>query len=363
MRSPIARHAVGELAADARRGRLASGPGDRRGLGRTGHVRGRRRHGRQTPARRCVRSSLVMHASFWLSIAKLNGGRFMDGYKPGFPLYLLYARPVPTAVFVGVAMAYDAISAAAMYLVSAALLRFAFGQPLPLFSVAAWIVAFHLVYLRPMVDPNRSFSGWDRCGSGTGPCICLTMSVGGPRIVADADRVLARRVRTDGLDWPRVVRPHGRRRSAAAPRRRVAAVPRTAGIGGYPDWLVTLFRFPCPTSSATRAQVWFELKSSGLPVLAIGLALAILIPLLFAISTRLDVALSGVFTRTAHPMSRCSWRCSPCRPCWSSEAMPSAFAGDKDARTPAHSRRPSRTAPRRWPASRCSCGRSACWPR
>src|SRR5687767_4971155 len=53
---------------------------------------------------------LVIHAVFWLSIAKLNGGRFMDGYKPGFPLYLLYTRPVPTAVFVGVAMAYDAVS-------------------------------------------------------------------------------------------------------------------------------------------------------------------------------------------------------------------------------------------------------------
>ncbi len=64
-----------------------------------------------------------LHAVFYLSIAKLNGGRFMDGYKPGFPLYLLYTRPVPTAAFVGVAMAYDAISSAAGYLVCAAILR------------------------------------------------------------------------------------------------------------------------------------------------------------------------------------------------------------------------------------------------
>ena len=64
----------------------------------------------------------------------------------------------------------------------------------------------------------------------------------------------------------------------------VAIEPRPAGSGGYPDWLINLFRFPCPTSSATRAQVWFELKSSGLPVLAIGLGVALLIFLLFAIS-------------------------------------------------------------------------------
>ena len=64
----------------------------------------------------------------------------------------------------------------------------------------------------------------------------------------------------------------------------VAVVPRAERSGGYPDWLVSLFRFPCPTTSATKAQVWFELKSSGLPVLSIGLAMAVVIFLLYAIS-------------------------------------------------------------------------------
>ena len=44
---------------------------------------------------------LCSNAFIWFSIAKLNGGRFLDGYKPGFPFYLLYSRPVPTIVFVG----------------------------------------------------------------------------------------------------------------------------------------------------------------------------------------------------------------------------------------------------------------------
>ena len=81
-----------------------------------------------------------------------------------------------------------------------------------------------------------------------------------------------------------------------------AASPRTVERRGFSDWLAGLFRFPCPTTSATRAQVWFDLKSSGLPVLAIGGALAIVIPLLFVVTTRLDVALSGVFTRPATRM-------------------------------------------------------------
>src|SRR5690606_36084401 len=88
---------------------------------------------------------LSQHGMFYFSISKLNGGTLLDGYKPGFPLPLLYTRPVRTAVFVGIAMAYDAISCAALYVVSASVLGFVFGQTLPLLSVAAWIVTFHLI--------------------------------------------------------------------------------------------------------------------------------------------------------------------------------------------------------------------------
>jgi hypothetical protein len=53
---------------------------------------------------------------------------------------------------------------------------------------------------------------------------------------------------------------------------------------GFPEQIVNLFRFPCPTSSAMRAQVWFDLKSSGLPVLAIGLLIVSVNALLSAVS-------------------------------------------------------------------------------
>ena len=88
---------------------------------------------------------LSQHGIFWMSIAKLTGGRFIDGYRPGFPLHLLYTRPVRTSVIVGVAMGYDAVSGAAMYVASAALLGFAFGQTLPVLSMAVLIVVFHIV--------------------------------------------------------------------------------------------------------------------------------------------------------------------------------------------------------------------------
>ena len=69
-----------------------------------------------------------------------------------------------------------------------------------------------------------------------------------------------------------------------------AVTPRTVDFPGFPEDLVNLFRFPCPTSSATRAQVWFEMKSSGVPVLAIGLVLAISNPLVFAITRPIEFA-------------------------------------------------------------------------
>jgi len=73
------------------------------------------------------------------------------------------------------------------------------------------------------------------------------------------------------------------------------------------DRLVDLFRFPCPISSATRAQVWFDLRSTGLPLLSIGVALAIVILLLGAVTPRIDAALSfnGFRADVSCPDGRC----------------------------------------------------------
>jgi hypothetical protein len=224
---------------------------------------------------------LVIHAVFWLSIAKLNGGRFMDGYKPGFPLYLLYTRPVPTAVIVGVAMAYDAVSCVVLYVASAALLGFAFGQPLPLFSVTLWMMAFHLVCTCIQWSTRNRVAQWiGALAVGWPFWFLLDGRTASPLQVEFSLAENALMALIGVVSFGVAVAGVARQRRGEA----VATVPQPAGSAGYPDWLITPFRFSCPTSSATRAQVWFELKSSGLPVLAIGLALAILIFLLFAIS-------------------------------------------------------------------------------
>lgn len=222
---------------------------------------------------------MIVYCMFWFSIAKLNGGRFFDGYKPGFPLYLLYTRPVPTVAIVGVAMAYDALSCTVLYLVSAALLGFAFGQPLPLFSMSVPLVTFHLICTAIQWSTrNRAFQ-WVGSLAVTTPFLLVRGLVASALHVefSVASNVLMALIGLAAFGF--TVAGVARQRHGGA----VATVPRAAVSGEYPDWLVSRFRFPCPTSSATRAQVWFELKSSGLPVLAIGLTLSVVTFLLYAI--------------------------------------------------------------------------------
>jgi hypothetical protein len=240
---------------------------------------------------------LSQHAMFWLSIARLTGGRFLDGYQPGFPFHLLYTRPVPTSVIVGVAMAYDAFSCAALYLVSAALLGFAFNQPFPLLPVAVWLVTFHLLCTCVQWSTRNKALQWLGSFVICIPFFLFLYRPGGSPLpvefsLAEIAFMAVLSLVTAGVTVPAVARQrHGDARVSR---------PRTAGAGGgTPEWLLALFRFPCPTSSPARAQVWFDLKSSGLSVLAIGLALAIAIPLVLLITTQLDLLLAGYFTRPA----------------------------------------------------------------
>ena len=225
--------------------------------------------------------SLVwLNAIIWLSLAKLNGGRFMDGYKPGFPLYLLYPRPVPTAVMVGVAMGYDALSGVVLYLAGGAFLNLVFGQSLPLFIMIPCILTSRLLYTCVQwALPSRTVQ-WGVSIVLYWPLfVMLKNHIGSPLHVAfsaiDQAVLLLISVACLGLTIAGVAR---QRRGDA-----VASVPKKAALSGYPDWLINLFRFPCPTSSATGAQIWFELRATGLPLLSLSLACALLIFLLFAL--------------------------------------------------------------------------------
>ena len=242
---------------------------------------------------------VLPHLVSWLSLARFNGGR------PGFPLYLLYTRPVRTAVIVGLPMAYLTALSAAVYLGSALLLRVASGYAFPLMPVAAWIAALTLIGLA---------ATWSTRSMTVQVCV-MTYAVTKAFGLA-MQRLTAVEI-PGGYDWPPRLWPtlfdfpltdyawialigvasFGVTVAGATRQRRGegwAEVP-SAQPDGLWDRLVNSVRVPCPTSSATRAQVWYDLKSSGLPLLAIAVALAIVILLFGAVGNRIDAALFDGF--------------------------------------------------------------------
>ena len=144
------RHAVGELAVVARRGRSASGPGYRRGRGR---------------------ADLLFDdgatKAFWIVILRTPSSGFplrssmaagsRTGTNPAFRSIFSTPRPVSTPC-----------SSASPWRTTRSLVRrctshprrllgFAFGQPLPLFSVAVLPRGLPpCLYLHPMVDSQQS---------------------------------------------------------------------------------------------------------------------------------------------------------------------------------------------------------------
>jgi hypothetical protein len=224
-------------------------------------------------------------APIWLSVMKLNGGRFLDGYRPGYPFYFLYTRPVRTFVLVGAPMAYLVASAVAMYVVSALVLEAAFGYPFLSLPMVALLVSFHIAQWVAQWGTCNKVIQWLGSIVPGGAFAALAVSrfhewptrfdfsIGDYALIGLADVALL------GLTIAGVAR---QRRGDGR-----AAISGTVGWGGFPDWLADLFRLPCPTTSATQAQLWFDLKSVGPPVLAIGAAVAMVITLLFAASISL----------------------------------------------------------------------------
>jgi hypothetical protein len=206
---------------------------------------------------------------------------------------------------VGLPMAYLTAVSSAIYLVSALLLRATSGFAFPLLPVAAWIAAFTLIVLAATWSiRNKAI-----------PAVVSMLACAG--ILGLAVGRLTAVELPGGYDWPPRLWPtlfdfpltdyawialigvasFGVTVASVAAQRRgdvQADISWSPGIG-LRAWLTSLFSIPCPTSSAMRAQVWFDLKFSGLPVLTIGVALATVILLLGVVSNPLDAAINAVF--------------------------------------------------------------------
>lgn len=237
---------------------------------------------------------VLPHAAGWRSIARLNGG------QPGFPLHLAYTRPVRTAVIVGLPMAYLTVVSSAIYLVSAMILRVASGHAFPLLPVAGWLAALTVVMLAASWATRNGIVR-----------VYVTMAAIVYAWAQSVERLTAveipqtfdwpPRLWPALFDWPRTdyawialigMASFGIAVAMVAVQRHGDDLPKIVrpNLTWAPD---RRFRIPCPTSSAMRAQLWFDLKSNGVPLVTIGVALAILIVLVSAVSGPIDAAINA----------------------------------------------------------------------
>lgn len=252
------------------------------------------------------------HALGWFSIAMLNRG------QSGFPLYLLYTRPLRTAVIVGVPMAYLAALPAALYVVSALLLRLLFGHPFPLLPVAAVIAVVNIAQLAANWCTRR-FSVRMLANVAvslvwTGMAIdrLSVEEIAGPDVAPPATWPAVFDFPATDYVWLGAIGLafYGLTVAAVARQRRGDGRASAPWIPthGFPDRLVGLFPFKCPTMSATRAQLWFDLRSSGLPLLTVGLVLALVNALLGAVSGPIDAVITADYREyVSCTIQECYW--------------------------------------------------------
>jgi hypothetical protein len=226
------------------------------------------------------------------------------GAGPGFPLSKSFARPIRTAVLVAAALSHVFLAAAATYVLPAALLRALTGAALPLLPAAVFIGALAVLVA------GASWSTRDVTGR-TGLAIAAYMGSGALVKFLDPFRYAGKPFNARGVQatpelfvlsakgylaivvlvavmylW--ICLAVGRqRRGEEELLRSNPRIHRSAQDSGdimesIRSTCVEIFRWRCPISSPTAAEIWFELQYYGIPVLLIGVLLALCIPALLS---------------------------------------------------------------------------------
>lgn len=222
----------------------------------------------------------------------------------GYPLPLAFVRPVSTRLLVGVPMAYMAFICAAIYAVPAIVLRIGLGAPLPVAPVAALLaVAMALfcasnwftrgkakrllatVALLIAAGPAwRWLNPWHGAAGGPFPPPLATDSV---QLGVERYAVLV--LAAVGAWAAAVTGVAAQRRGddMADNGRLTPATPGRAAQKGMVEQFRVVMdvvaRVPCPTSSPLAAEIWIEVRARALPVIAMGVVLALLAPGVLAV--------------------------------------------------------------------------------
>lgn len=219
------------------------------------------------------------------------------GIGSGFPLSQDFSRPIRTSTLVAMPLACVAMAASACYLVPAVLLRALTGAAFPLIPVAAVIgalaaevAAYRWSTRSTAVRIGLTFPGifvWGLLYQYLDP-------FRGPGHFVDTRAISPRMFVLSGMGylvvalfigamylgtvWAVERQRHGDDELLLGTNKE----PERRGdiLAGIRNACFDLFRWHCPISSPTAAEVWFELQSYGIAVLVIGALAALCIPVL-----------------------------------------------------------------------------------
>ena len=260
---------------------------------------------------------LVLMTLLSVAIMTLMSMCLVAGRNPvGFPYTLAFGRPARTSLFVAVPMLYRATACAAIYAIPAAALRAAYGVPFPVTPIAILLGASAMLFLtsiwytreaklRTLTTIVLVLFGVPAALGWLSPWN-VPAGVFPPPVVPDMVHLSAAQyalivLAVAGAYVATVLGVERQRHGAQAPRPQSPVTPRQESIAakGFVEQFraaaLTIVRWPCPTSSPLAAELWIETKARALPVLAMGLLLALCVPLLVMLGARVQPQIVGVF--------------------------------------------------------------------
>ena len=254
--------------------------------------------------------------------------------RPGFPFYLGFTRPVPTWLLVLVPMGYFAVSMSAMYFVPVLLLVLVFDASLPILTGSicigliavicaacnwwskdklqrgfGWLAAYLAIQQlllsklsiiegsKDMLELMTASISFEYSGLVIAAIIAVLITVFG----------VEKQRHGDPINLSSLVQP----RSRPSVKKPLSVLEILTGL----EWMKGLYSRPCPTHSPLAAEVWREMKTRGIPVIASGVFVSIIVPVLWILvnSTARDgpvqppgmppALLPLLFTVTIIPMS------------------------------------------------------------
>lgn len=250
-------------------------------------------------------------AFFTTMLAQAIGGR------AGFPLVFEYRLPIRTSTLVAVPMLVLATLCASLYFVPMLVCRLWYGVSFPLFDASLLVATLAVILLA---------SSWSTTSAPTRTATTLFALFNSLQLFAWMDPVTLgnlSRAAGEAFQVPRmnaeVVALHAtdyalisaivlamfaltlvairQQRYGEAPLQGFTGVwratPRepSAQTTTLSDRITDLLTLPCPTRSPWRAELWLELKRHGMPILLLGIVVALAVPLLYAVGISPPAAL------------------------------------------------------------------------